>query len=209
MDDTSRLERLVAELRQFYGLLPMPPLDAFQLFVWEVLSYQTTPQQRNSAMASLRRNLALTPDAMSNVARKKLEESVKLTGAYVEQRLRALKAGVAVFQRDPELPDTIKRSIGEAQAALEALPQMGDGGADRMLLFAGSHRVFPVDPGLRRVATRLGYDDIPNGELAESLDAYRMASTYLSHHAVVTCTDNDPHCGVCPLRIDCPYGQSR
>jgi len=209
LDTPSRLERLVAELKQFYGLLPAPPVDAFQMFVWEVLSHQSSPQQRNSAVALLKRNLSLTPDSMSKVAPKKLEESVKLTGSYVEQRLRALRAGVTTFQRHPDLPATIKGPIAEAQQALAMLPQMGDGGADRMLLYAGDHLLFPLEAGVGRVVGRLGYDDAPESELPETLDAYRRACTYLTHHAVATCTDTDPHCTVCPLRPDCPYGQDR
>src|SRR4051812_6226490 len=74
-DTPSRLERLLGELKQFFGLLPAPPGGAFQLFVWEVLSPQSSPQQRNSAFAALKRNLALTPDSMWKVAPKKLEDS--------------------------------------------------------------------------------------------------------------------------------------
>ena len=33
VENVSRLERLVGELREFYGLLPTPPSDAFMLFV--------------------------------------------------------------------------------------------------------------------------------------------------------------------------------
>ena len=208
-DAPSRLERLAGELKHFYGLLPAPPGDAFQLFVWEVLSHQSSPQQRNNAFAALKRNLALTPDSMWKVAPKKLEESVKLTGSYVEQRLRALKTAITVFQRNPQLSATIKGPIPEAQQALALLPQMSDGGADRMLLYTGDHLVFPMDAGVGRVVRRLGYDDAPVSELSDSLDAYRHACTYLTHHAAATCTEKDPHCGVCPLRPDCPYGQDR
>jgi endonuclease-3 related protein len=209
LENESRLERLVGELKQFYGLLPSPPADAFQMFVWEVLSYQSSPQQRNSAVAALKRNLSLTPDSMSKVAPKKLDESVKLTGSYVEQRLRALKTGITVFQRNPELPATIKGPVAGAQQALAMLPQMADGGADRMLLYSGDHLVFPLEAGIGRVVRRLGYDEAPESELPATLDAYRRACTYLSHHAVATCIEKDPHCTVCPLRPDCPYGQDR
>jgi endonuclease III len=209
LDNSSRLQRLVGELKQFYGLLPSPPADAFQMFVWEVLSYQSSPQQRNSAVAALKRSLSLTPDAMSKVAPKKLEDSVKLTGSYVEQRLRALKSGVTIFQRNPDLPAAIKGPIAEAQQALATLPQMGDGSADRMLLYAGDRLVFPLEAGVGRLIRRLGYDDAPASEVPATLDAYRRASTYLAHHAVATCTEKDPHCTVCPLRPDCPYAQER
>ena len=208
LDNPSRLERLLGELRQFYGLLPSPPADAFQLFVWEVLSYQSTPQQRNSAFNALKRNRSLTPDSMEKIAPKKLLESVALTGSYVDQRLRALKTAIRVFQQHPDLAGAIGGDLPVASEALNLLPQTGpEKTADRILLYVGAHRVFPMDEGVGRVIRRLGYDDAPDSELPESIDEYRRACTYLTHHAAATCTDKDPHCGVCPLRADCPYGQ--
>jgi endonuclease III len=206
--EPSRLERLVDDLKQFYGLLPAPPADAFALFVWDTLSFQTTPQKRDLAFASLKRHRALTPDAMSRVAPKALEDSVKLAGAYFEQRLRALRAAVQVFQRHPDLPAALKGPLHSAEEAARLLPQTSDGGSDRMLLFAGTHRVLPMDTGTARVVRRLGYHDMPDAELPHSLDVYRRVSAYLSHHAISTCTDADPHCPVCPLLHDCPTGQA-
>jgi len=209
VDNESRLERLLGGLKEFYGALPTPPSDAFMLFVWEVLSFHGTPLKRDAAFGALKRNPSLTPDSMAKVAPKKLEESVKLAGAYFEQRLRALRTGVSVFQRHPDLPAAIKGPVPEAQEALSLLPQMNDGGADRMLLFAGGHCLLPMDAATSRVMRRLGYDATPSAELPATLDAHRRASMYLGHHALLTCTEEDPHCHVCPLRGDCPYGQSR
>jgi endonuclease III len=202
----SRIERIVGELREFYGLLPTPPSDAFMLFVWDVLSFQTPPLKRDAAFGALKRIPALTPDSMEKVAQKKFEDSVKMTGSYFEQRVRALRAGIRVFQRHPELSATIKGPLPAAQEAISALPHMGEGGGDRMLLFAGDHRVLPMDAGVWRLVRRLGYDDVPDSELTHSLDAYRHASMYLSHHANATCEEKEPHCTVCPLKGDCPYG---
>lgn len=208
MAEPSRLERLVAELKQFYGLLPAPPSDAFALFVWDALSFQTTTQKRDLAFAALKRHRALTPDAMSKAAPKALEESVKLAGAYFDQRLRALRAAISIFQRHPNLPSALKGPLPSAQEAVSLLPQMSDGGADRLLLFAGTHRVLPMDAATARVVRRLGYDGAPDAELPHSLEVYRRVSAYLSHHAISTCTEPDPHCPVCPLLHDCPAGQA-
>jgi len=209
VSELSRLERLVGELREFYGLLPAPPSDAFMVFVWEVLSFQAPPIKRDAAYGALKRNPSLTPDSMSKVAPKKLAESVRLTGSYFEQRLRALRTGIIAFQRDPNLSHTIKGPVPEAQEALSKLPQMADGGADRMLLFAGDHKVLPMDTGVWRLVRRLGYDDVPDTELPDDIDAWKRTSVYLTHHAAVTCDDKEPHCHVCPLKSDCPYGESR
>jgi endonuclease-3 len=219
----SRLERLLGELKSFYGGLPTPPPDPFTLFVWEVLSVHSTPRKRDAALGALKRVRALTPDSMWRVARKKLEVGVALAGPYLEQRVRALQTGVDVFRRSPKLPAVIRGPLPAARRALKGLPQMGEGGAYRMLLFAAGHQVLPVDARVSRVARRLGYGDTQpdfrrtarairdavSAELPQTLDAYRRAFVYLDHHGAATCTESDPHCSVCPVLLDCPEGQTR
>src|ERR687885_2372091 len=114
----TRLERLVDRLETFYGLLAAPPHDPFQLFVWEVLSVHSTPRKRDAAFGALKRIRALTPDSMWRAPQKKLEDGVKLAGPYTEQRLSALRTGVDVFRRAPDLPTIIRGPLPAARRAL-------------------------------------------------------------------------------------------
>ena len=219
----SRLESLLSALERFYGVLPSPPRDPFALFVWEVLSVHSTPRKRDAALSALKRIRALTPDAMWRAPRKKLEESVAVAGPYVEQRLRALRTGVDQFRRSPDLPRIIKGPLVSARRALKLLPQMGEGGAYQMLLFAADRAVLPVDARVSRVARRLGYGESHAAfdktarsvrealadELPETPDAYRRAFLYFSNHGAATCTETAPHCQICPLREPCPEGRKR
>jgi endonuclease-3 len=219
----SRLETLLNALQKFYGLLPSPPHDPFTLFVWEVLSVHSTPRKRDAAMAALKRIPALTPDAMWRAPQKKLEQSVTLAGPYAENRLRALRSGVELFRRSPELPATIRGPLAPARRALKPFPQLGETGAHRMLLFAADQVILPVDSRINRVGQRLGYGNAAGDfkkqsrsvqaaltrELTASADVYRHAFLYLSHHGGATCTEADPHCPICPLLRDCPDGQKR
>ena len=219
----SRLETILASLQKFYGALPAPPRDPFTLFVWEVLSAHSTPRKRDTAMAALKRLPALTPDAMSRAPRKKLEECVMLAGPYSENRLQALRTGVDLFRRSPDLPAVIRGPLAAARRAIKPLPQLGATGAHRMLLFAADHPILPVDARVSRVGRRLGYGEVAadfkkqsrsvqnamTRELPSSADAYRQAFLYLSHHGGATCTESDPHCSVCPLIQECPHGQTR
>lgn len=219
----SRLEKIISALHKFYGTLPPLPRDPFTLFVWEVLSVHSTPQKRDAALAALKRIPALTPDSMWRAPQKKLEVSVRLAGPYTENRLQALRTGCELFRRSPNLPRTIRGPLLAARRALKPLPQLGEAGAHRMLLFAADHAILPVDARVSRVGRRLGYG---NGaadfkkqsrsvqeamvkELTASVDDYRRAFLYLSHHGGATCTESDPHCIVCPLLTDCPHGQKR
>jgi endonuclease-3 len=219
----SRLEDLLTSLQAFYGALPPPPRDPFTLFVWEVLSAHSTPRKRDAALAALKRIRALTPDAMWRAPQKKLEESVKVAGPYAENRLQALRTGVDVFRRSPKLPAIIRGPLIAARRALKPLPQLGEAGAHRMLLFAADHAVLPADARVTRVGKRLGYGDsytefrkqsrsvqeALTRELPTSVDAFRRAFLYLSHHGGATCTEADPHCPICPLLKDCPEGKRR
>lgn len=214
----SRLETILEGLRTFYGAVPSPPDDPFRLFVWEVMSTHSTPRKRDAALSALKRIRALTPDAMWRAPQKKLEDSVALAGPYIEQRMKALRTGAGHFRRIPDLPAVIRGPLPAARRALKGLPQMGEGGAYRMLLFAAEHAVLPVDARVSRVARRLGYGeekaDFPRtarsireavgSELPSALAVYRQAFLYLSHHGAATCTETDPHCHVCPIRRDCP-----
>ena len=219
----SKLESAIDSLQKFYGELPRPPRDPFTLFVWEVLSVHSTPRKRDAALAALKRIRALTPDAMWRAPQKKLEESVALAGPYLENRLTALRTGVDLFRRSPELRKMLAGPLGPARRALKPFPQLGEAGAHRLLLFAADHPILPVDARLNRVGRRLGYGQAAadfkkqarsvqaamSAELPDSVEVYRRAFLYLSHHGAATCTEADPHCGVCPLLKDCPEGKKR
>ena len=219
----SRLEGQLNALQAFYGTLAMPPRDPFILFVWEVLSVHSTPRKRDAALVALKRIRALTPDAMWRAPQKKLEESVAIAGPYAENRLTALRAGIDLFRRSPNLPAVIRGPLAAARRALKPLPQLGEAGAHRMLLFAADHLILPVDARVSRVGRRLGYgepgDDFRRTarsvqqaftrQLPPNPEAFRCAFLYLSHHGGATCAEGDPHCAICPLLKDCPEGKKR
>ena len=217
------LETHLSRLYKFYGLLPAPPKDPFILFVWEVLSTHSTPLKRDAALAALKKAHALTPDAMWRLPQAKLEPIIRSAGPYAENRLENLRNGIETFRRNRDLPEIIKGPLPAARRAIKPLPQLGEQGAHRMLLFAASHRVMPVDARVSRVGRRLGYGETAKDfsktarsvreavcrELPDAIDAYRRAYVYLSHHGAMTCTEADPHCSVCPLLKDCSEGKKR
>jgi endonuclease-3 len=160
---------------------------------------------------------------MWRAPQKKLEESVRLAGPYTENRLNALRTGVDLFRRTRHLRDVIRGPLAAARRAIKPLPQLGETGAHRMLLFAADHPILPVDARVSRVGRRLGYGEAHPEfrkqsrsveaallqELPDAIDVYRRAFLYLSHHGASTCTEADPHCSVCPLLDDCAEGKRR
>ena len=215
----TRLHQLLTKLQKHYGPLPEPPSDAFELFVWEALSWHSTPKKRDAAFAALTRLRVLTPKAMGLAPRAKLDPSVAAAGPYTEQRLRALRRVVEAFRDHPDFPAVIKGPLSAAITSLRGLTQMGgDSGAYRMLLFAGDHPVLPVSASVDRTARRLGYGVAGKDfkqtaksvreavalELPATSETYRAAYVYLAHHGITICKQADPECPTCPLRKECP-----
>src|SRR5207249_3093265 len=212
-EDVNRLESQLSRLYKFYGLLPTLPKDPFILFVWEVLSVHTTPLKRDAGLAAFKKLRALTPDAMWRTPHSKLEEILKNVGPYLDNRMENLRNGVDVFRRNRDLPAIIRGPMIAARRAIKPLPQLGETGAHRMLLFTADQIVMPVDARVSRVGRRLGYGEPHDNfrrqarsvqealttELPASVDRYRRAFLYVSHHGTATCTEADPHCAVCPL----------
>ena len=219
----SKLDEQLDALQAFYGPLTRPPRDPFILFVWEVLSVHSTPLKRDAALAALKRVRALTPDSMWRAPRKKLEESVALAGPYSENRLEALRKGAEIFRRAPDMIAIIRGPLAPARRALKPLPQLGETGAHRMLLFAADHPILPVDARVSRVGRRLGYGEAAGDfkkvarsvqsaiarELPQDVESFRRAFLYFSQHGGATCTEADPHCVICPLLKECPEGKKR
>jgi endonuclease-3 len=217
------IEEAVTRLHTFYGPLALPPHDAFMMYVWEVLNFHAAPLKRDAAFGALRRIPALTPDSISKAASKKVEAAVLLAGPYMDERIRALKAGADMFRRHPDIPRRLNGALLEARHALRWLPQLGVAGFHRLLLFATTHPVIPADAHLTRVALRLGYgasaSDVRkqvrsvrralNSAAPADLEPRRQTVLYLSHHGHTTCLEYDPHCHVCPLLEGCPYGRAR
>ncbi len=212
---------LIDRLAEFYGPLPLPPADPFGFYVWEVLGTRTTGGRRDTAMAALRRIPALTPDSLRKLGRGRLEAVVRQCGPFVDERLAALDAGIDVFRRQQHFIERLGGPLRQAWLASRDLPHLGHAGALRLLMFTGDSQVVSVDPGMARVATRIGIAEArPNvrrltRDVRRALDAAlprersdrRRAVLYLHHHAEHSCVESSPHCGVCPLLEGCAEGQ--
>ncbi len=210
------LESVIDALERFYGPLPQPPDDPFGVFVWEVLGVQNTPARRDAAMAALRRVPALTPDALGRLPQAKLEAVLALAGPLREERHHALRTGVELFRRDPELAVMLRGPLRRAARAVGRLPRIGTAAAHRLLLFGGHHPIPAADEAASRVLARL---DPVGRPAAQPVRAARRAiraaagrdraalvraALYLSHHGRSTCITVAPHCTVCPVHEQCP-----
>ena len=217
------LDDALSRLRAFYGPQPLPPRDPFALYVWEVMNFHAAPLKREAALAALRRIPALTPDSIWKTPLAKLEAAAGMAGPYLDERVRALRAGADVFRRNPALVKAITGPALGARRALKRLPQLGASGTARMHLFAGDWPIIPVDAVTARVVVRLGLcaaeadvrrqarrvGCVLDALVPRDLETRRRVVQLLEHHGQSTCVEFDPHCGVCPLADRCAFAAAR
>ena len=212
---------LIETLREFYGLQATPPGDLFQFFVWEVLSENALPARRDLAWQALRRLPALTPDAMFRAPTKDLLDAVGIAGPHREEKVERIRAVVGEFKRHRDVLSSeafTQMRVITAARALRRLDHVPASSRARAMLFAAGRRVLPIDEEVHRVISRLmGTRQRSRPAIRQWLAArlerdhatYRDAIVYLRHHAHHTCLNVGPHCGVCPLRLECPSSMTR
>jgi endonuclease III len=110
--------------------------------------------------------------------------------------------------------------IDEARRALSRFPMIGEPGADRILVLAGSTPALPLDSNALRVLQRLGLAP----EAKDYRSAYRAAQAavtpalttrtasrrleaadLLRRHGQEICRRSAPRCEVCPIRDRCAF----
>jgi endonuclease III len=163
-------------LREFYGLLPQPPTDPFQFFLWEILSDNALPARRDLAWQALRRIPALTPDAVARTPQKELLEVMRLIGPQPDERIDRIRSttGEMKRQRDRFDPESLRtKGLCLAARAFRRLTHLPRDVVDRALLYAAGYPVLPLDDAAARVVARLEGTAIPASQGAEGFTLKR------------------------------------
>ena len=165
-----RSEFSLQKLREFYGLLPQPPSDVFQFFLWEILSENALPARRDLAWQALRRIPALTPDAIARTPHKELLDVMRLIGPQPDERIERMRATTGEIKRQRTLfdPDALRtKGLRFAARAFRRLTHLPPEVVDRALLYAAGYPVLPLDDGAARVVARMEGTAIPASQGAE------------------------------------------
>jgi endonuclease III len=163
-------------LREFYGLLPQPPSDPFQFFLWEILSADALPARRDLAWLAFRRIPALTPDSVFRTPAKVLLHTVNTIGPHGEDRVERIRAAVGAFKRNRDAlePEALRTAgLKGAWRLLRKLSELPRDMIDRALLFAAGYLVMPLDDHAARVVARLDGTSIPVSGGAEGFTLKR------------------------------------
>ena len=211
----SRLRTILDLLAGAYGPQEWwPARDPFEMMAGALLTQRTTWRNAERAIASLRREGVLSPEALASVPGARLEALVRMAGTFRTKaaRLRAL----ARWYVDAGGRDALAaRSTTSLRSELLALPGIGPETADDILVYAFARPVFVVDAYARRILSRYGWakGDEPYGRLSDAVaraigpDAVLLGELHalLVEHGKRHCRST-PRCTGCPLAAGCRTG---
>ncbi len=107
----------------------------------------------------------------------------------------------------------------DAKKALKGFPNIGDPGADKILMFCGMGVGLPLESNGLRVLVRVGFgreqkdygrmcrsaQEALAGEVPRSADACASAFVLLREHGKKICKTSEPQCFRCPALDLCGY----
>jgi endonuclease III len=217
----SPFQRVIGALEAFYGR-PKPPAvrDPFEQVLWENVAYLANDERRAQAWKRFKSEVGTKPAQILKAARSKLLDIGKagIVPFLTADKLRKI-AEIAVEEFDGDLRPVLKLPLPQAKKALRKFPSIGEPGAEKILLFSGSHPVLALDSNGLRVLLRLGFGK-EGKTYAKSyrcaqeavapgltLDApwLTRAHQLLRRHGQELCKTNHPRCEACPLQADCAY----
>lgn len=223
MSVRTRLSAILSLLRRQHGAPELPAAQGpFELILWENACYLLPDQRRREVFEGLRAQVGLTPSAILSANRDLLLQWARRGGMRPETRVfRWLEiARICRDQFGGDLNAILSLSWDQAKKALKQFPNIGDPGAEKILMFCGVAPGLPLEWNGLRVLTRIGYGrEYPRNygrtyksvqeEIAAELPkgANRLAEAHLllREHGKKICRNSAPHCPECAISSLCSY----
>ena len=192
-----------------------PAREPFEMMAGALLTQRTTWRNAARAIASLRREGVLSPEAMALVPVSRLEALVRTAGTFRTKAVR-LKALARWYAETGGRDALAARPTASLRSELLALPGTGPETADDILVYAFTRPVFVVDAYARRILSRYGWarGDEPYQQLSDAVaraigpDAALLGEFHalLVEHGKRHCR-SAPRCTWCPLAEKCLTGR--
>jgi len=221
-----KLKDAVAALEKAYGKpAPFPSSDPWELILRENAAYLVDDGTRDEVFRSLVSRVGTSPEAILGAPRERLVSAIAKGGMKPPMRADKLALAAEIAQEVglTELRALARRGGPAARKVLKKFPGIGDPGADKLLLAAGSAVTLAPDSNALRVLVRLGFAK----EEASYDRTYRAAAEavapqlpaahawlaaahqLLRRHGQETCRRTNPLCDVCPLAKACAFAHGR
>jgi len=217
-------KKLITRLKRHYGDPKLPPAKGpFELVMWENACYLLSDERRAAVFAGLREQVGLNAEAIWKADKEILFRLAKMGGMRPETRVFRWReiARITLSQFDGDLDRILQEPYAKAKKALKQFPNVGDPGAEKILLFCGVQSGLPLEWGGVRVLTRVGYGraqknygaqyrsvhEALSGELPREAGDLARAHLLLREHGKTLCRNNVPLCHECPAADLCSFAK--
>ncbi|HEY4661233.1 MAG TPA: hypothetical protein VIJ01_04175 [Candidatus Angelobacter sp.] len=231
------LTKLIALLKRAYGAPKLPLAKGpFELVMWENACYLLPDDRRAAVFEGLRKQVGLKAKAILQADPDVLLALATMGGMRPKVRVFRWQeiARITLSQFGGDLDQILKLPYAQAKKALKQFPNIGDPGAEKILMFCGTsselltHQAktglaggpgLPLEWNGLRVLTRVGYgrwqknygaayrsvQEALKPELPRKADAIAQAHLLLRQHGKEICRDKSPQCYQCPIKEMCAY----
>ncbi len=214
--------KTISRLKQQYGPMHPPPAHGpFALVMWENACYLLTDERRREVFEAIAEQIGMNAGAIAHATDATLMPLAQRGGMRPEVRVFRWReiARITLDQFGGDLDSILRMPYRDARKALKHFPNIGDPGADKILLFCGITAGLPLEWNGLRVLVRLGwarqqenygrmYKQVQENiapVLPQDAPALQQAFLLLREHGRVTCKEKSPHCAQCPLAQGCDY----
>jgi len=215
-------KKIISRLGPHYWKPQLPPANGpFELVLWENACYLLPDERRLEVFDALRAKVGLNPKAILAASDNVLLALAKRGGMRPETRVFRWRqiARLVLDQYEGDLDSILTKPYAEAQKALKQFPNIGDPGAEKILLLSGVSSGLPLESNGLRVLARLGWgrsqrsygatyrsvQEALKPELPSNTEQLQEAHLLLRMHGKTICKDNAPLCHQCPVSADCAY----
>lgn len=213
---------LITKLEMHYGEPAASPWNGpFEGVMWENACYLLPDERRLEVFEGLREKVGMSAAAISSASEAVLMALAERGGMRPETRVFRWReiARIVLTEFGGDLDAILQRPYADAKRALKKFPNIGDPGAEKILLFCGVAQGLPLESNGLRVLTRVGYgraqkdyaktyksvqEDL-KGELPLEASALQTAHVLLRTHGKQLCKDKGPICSQCPVANRCDY----
>jgi endonuclease-3 len=222
----AEFKKLIASLRKHYGDPPLPlARGPFELVMWENCCYLLSDQRRAAVFEGLQDQVGMDAASIWKAHQELLLPLAKMGGMRPETRVFRWReiARITLTQFDGDLDVILRWPYAKAKRALHQFPNIGQPGAEKILMLCGRSAGLPLESNGLRVLGRVGFgraqknygatyrsmQEALEGQLPSHAVALSRAHLLLRQHGKTLCRNNNPLCPECPLAADCRFTEKR
>jgi endonuclease-3 len=215
-------KKLIAKLKKKHGEPALPPARGpFELVMWENACYLLPDTRRAVVFEGLRQQVGMDPESIWKAGKEALLPLAKMGGMRPETRVFRWQeiARITISQFGGDLDSILQLPYDKAKRALHQFPNIGQPGAEKILMLCGMSAGLPLEWNGCRVLVRVGYgrtqknygatyrsiQEALAGQIPRDAGSLTRAHLLLRYHGKVVCRSTQPLCLECPLVDECAF----